>query len=75
MDREPTVSIALLRERNLAPIPEAERKQGDRLGRELLKAGAAEPCLLGLPGPRPEVPYLGATPDGTAESSIVAGDD
>lgn len=65
----------LLRRRNLAPIPEAERKQGHRLGRGPLKAGAAEPCLVGLPGPGPEVPYLGATPDGTAEGSIVAGDD
>lgn len=72
MDREPTESA---RERGLPLMPRGREEAGDRLRGGLLGIGASEPCLLGLPGPGPKVPYLGATPDSTAEGGIVAGND
>lgn len=62
-------------EEELGPDSRGREEAGAQAGERTLKAGAAEPCLVGLPGPGPEVPYLGATPDGAAEGSIVAGDD
>lgn len=67
-NREPKENVGVL-------LRDRQRESRDRLRRGLLEAGASESCLLGLPGPGPEVLYLGAPPDGTAESSIVAGDD
>lgn len=59
-----------------APGPEPRgTERRERLGRGPLVVGASEPCLLSRPGPGPQALYLGATPDSTAEGSIVAGDD
>lgn len=75
MTREPMETAkALFRERSLAVSPR-ETEFRERLGRGPVEVGASEPCLLSLPGSGPQALYLGATPDGTAEDSVVAGDD
>lgn len=73
MNREPMRNAkALFRE---GSDTQKWRENGDRLRGGLLEAGAYEPGLLGWPGSGPKAPYLGATPDSTAEGSIVAGND
>lgn len=75
MNREPMESAeALLRERSPALRPWAVESR-ERLGRGPMEVGASKPCLLSLPGSGSQTVYLGATPDSTAEGSIVASND